>query len=171
MKKGTYLIGKTIHGDTSCNAGKSLSNPTAISFFLKNATNAIKLVSFVLWKSHCMLNSLSTLTMFQAAFWPFLPFNFFFPPILLLFLEMISFPMQLLHTWGKPRNTQRQIFSIKLDQWMAFVVLWVCKRAQKGRTVILESFKPLKNVKQVLSQPEMFCWKFRDCWSKAQHCH
>lgn len=80
MKKGTYLIGKTIHGDTSCNTGKSLSNPTAISFFLKNATNAIKLVCFVLWKSHCMLSSLSTLTMFQAASWPFLPFNFFFPP-------------------------------------------------------------------------------------------
>lgn len=37
-----------ISGDTSCNTGKSLSNLTAISFFLKNATNAIKLISLVL---------------------------------------------------------------------------------------------------------------------------
>lgn len=47
MKKGIYLIGNTIHDDTIyCNTGKSLSNPIAISFFLKNAINAIKLVSF-----------------------------------------------------------------------------------------------------------------------------
>lgn len=71
MKKGIYLRGETIHDDTRCNTGKSLSNPTAISFFLKNATNAIKLDSFVLWKSCCMLSSLNTLTMFQAASCPF----------------------------------------------------------------------------------------------------
>lgn len=46
-------------------------------FFSKNATNAIKLVSLVLWKSWCVLSSLNTLTMLQAASCPFLLLFFF----------------------------------------------------------------------------------------------
>lgn len=111
---------------------------------------------FFLWKHCCMLNSMNILIMLQAASCPFSFFSssfFFFFQYYFPFWRWLHFLCSYYIQRETPGiNKGRYFPSNPISKWL-LIVLLIGQRAQKGRTTILDSFRVLKTVNKVLSQP------------------